>query len=64
MWHCSGTINGLSVEAEIWREKTKKRQRHKEMTGGTDESRVQSLDLDRLTLMICIIVPLFLFPFR
>lgn len=42
MWHCSGTINGLSIDTEIWRErtkKTKKRQRYKEMTGGTDESR-------------------------
>lgn len=39
MWHCSGTINGLSIDTEIWRERTKKRQRYKEMTGGTDESR-------------------------
>lgn len=39
MWHCSGTINGLSTDTEIRREGAKKRQRYKEMTGGTDESR-------------------------
>lgn len=31
MWHCSGTINGLSIDTEIWKERTKKRQRFKEM---------------------------------
>lgn len=64
MWQCSGTINGLSVDTEIQRERTKRRQRYKEMTGGTDESRdSRSLDLDRLTARISIIVSLFLFFF-
>lgn len=63
MWHCSGTINGLSIDTEIWGERTKKkRQRYKEMSGATDESRErESLDQGRLTLMIYIIVFLLLF---
>lgn len=38
MWHCSGTINGLSTDTEMCREK--KGRRYKALTGGTDESRI------------------------
>lgn len=54
MWHCSGTINGLSIDRDMERENKKRdkdsKKWHRRVKGE------QSLDQGRFTVMISIIV--------
>lgn len=66
MWHCSGTINGLNIDTDMERE-NKKKERERETKIQSNDwwhrwvKREQSLDLDRLAVMIPIILFLSLF---
>lgn len=68
MWHCSGTINGLNIDTDMERE-NKKKERERETKIQSNDwwhrwvKREQSLDLDRLAVMIPIILFLSLFFF-